>query len=497
MNPSFELLDWLIIVIYAAGMMAVGWWYSRSKNADEYLLGGRAMKPWAVGISLFATLMSTLSYLAYPGEIIRHGPMYLSAILSYPLVFFVVGRFMIPYIMRLKVRSAYEILELRLGVSVRLLGSSIFLLLRLFWMALILFATADSVLVPLIGLDPALTPWVCVAMATVTVAYTSLGGLRAVVVTEVIQTMIMLVGAFLSLAIITYQLGGVSKWWPTHWSSSWDPPSFFLAPGARVSMGAAMLSSFIWYICTAGSDQMAIQRYLSTRNAGAARKVFGVSLLCDAGVALLLSALGLALYAFFTEHPELLPTGESLEKSADRLLPRFIVVVLPVGVSGLVVAGMLSAAMDSLSSGLNASALVIAEDWINRFRATPLSGAQQVRQVRWLCCVLGLAVIVISLVATYVPGNLLEMCFRVVNLLTAPLFVLFFMAMFVPAATAPATWIAAAASTSAAVGIAFFNLLGLSFLWIMPVSLLVGIVTGCLFSLVPIGKRRPMLETGT
>ena len=203
----------------------------------------------------------------------------------------------------------------------------------------------------------------------------------------------------------------------------------------------------------------------------------------------------MALFAFFTAHPELLPSGESVASSADRLLPRFIVQVLPAGISGLVVAGILSAAMDSLSSGINASALVIAEDWINRFRASQLSGSLQVRQVKLLSWVIGFVVVAISLVASYVPGNLLEMCFKVVNLLTAPLFVLFFMAMFVPNATMPATWVAAIASTSAAVGIAYFNLFGLSFLWIMPSALFTGIVAGCLFSVVPLGKRRPMLET--
>ncbi len=495
MHSSFELVDWLVIVVYAVGMMAIGWKFSRAKSADEYLLGGRTMKPWAVGISLFATLMSTLSYLAYPGEIIRHGPMFFSAILAYPLVYFVVGRFLIPHIMRLKVTSAYEILELRLGLSVRLLGSSAFLLLRLFWMALILYATSSAVVVPLIGLGPSATPWVCIAMATLTVAYTAMGGLQAVVVTDVVQTGIMLMGAILALAMITFSLGGVSNWWPTHWSPTWDTPNLFFSTNSRIPLGAAMLSSFTWYICTSGSDQLAIQRYLSTRDTAAARKVFRVSLMCDAGVTTLLSALGIALFAFFSARPELLPSGETVTSSADRLLPIYIMKVLPAGVSGLVVAGMLSAAMDSLSSGINASALVVAEDWINRFRAKRLAEAAQVRQVKLLSWAIGIVVVSISLGASYVPGNLLELCFKVVNLITAPLFVLFFMAMFVPNATVPATWAAAVASISVAVGIAYCGLFGLSFIWIMPASLVAGVVVGFLVGTIPLGRRRPMLQT--
>ena len=495
MTSSFESLDWFVLVVYAAGMMAVGWWYSRVKNIDEYLLGGREMRPWAVGISLFATLMSTLTYLAFPGEMIQHGPMLLTSILAYPFIYLVVGRFMIPFIMKLKVTSAYEILERRFGLSVRLLGSSIFLSLRLLWMALIVYATSDAVLVPLLGLDRSATPWVCIVLSVLTVAYTSMGGLRAVVVTDVIQTFIMFAGAILSLVLITVSLGGITAWWPQTWSPQWDEPSFFLAPGSRVSAGMAILATFTWYVCTAGSDQMAIQRYLSTRDAPAARRMFGISLICNTIVTLILAALGLALFAFYRVNSEHLPKGETLATSADQLLPHFIVQVLPPGISGLVVAGILSAAMDSLSAGLNSACSVITEDWIDRFRATKLQERQKVRRAKLVTWVLGIVVIVLSLFASFISGNLLELCYKVVNLLTAPLFVLFFMAMFVPWATTPATWAAAIASTATAILVAYYPGLGLGFLWVMPVSLVAGILVGFLASIIGVGKRRPLLET--
>jgi len=494
MNANFELLDWLVLIVYAIGMMSIGWWYSRVKNIDEYMLGGREMKPWAVGISLCATLVSTLTYLALPGEMIQHGPMILSSILAYPFIYLVVGWLIIPFIMRLQVTSAYEILERRFGLSVRLLGSSVFLVLRLLWMALIVYATSDAVLVPLIGLDKSATPWVCVVLCAITIAYTSMGGLRAVVVTDVVQTFIMLAGAVLSLMLVTTSLGGVAEWWPTRWSPQWDEPSFFFAPESRVSAGMAILATFTWYVCTAGSDQMAIQRYLSTRDATSARKMFGISLICNAVVNLLLAVLGLALFAYFSIHPELLAEGKTLAASADQLLPRFIVQVLPAGISGLVVAGILSAAMDSLSSGLNSSCSVITEDWIDRFRGNELSQISRIRQAKLVTWLLGLAVVVLSLFAGSVAGNLLEVTYKVTNLLTAPLFVLFFMAMFVPWATTLGVWAAAASSTLVAVLVAFSPELGLGFLWVMPVSLMAGLTAGCSVSLIPLGRKRPLLD---
>ncbi|BBO33628.1 hypothetical protein PLANPX_3240 [Lacipirellula parvula] len=487
---SFGWLDWSVLAIYAVAMLVVGWMFSGVTSAEEYLLGGRAMKPWAVGVSLFATLMSTMTYLAFPGEMIRHGPLILSSFFSFPLVYLVVGRLIIPFIMRLRVTSAYEILEQRFGLSVRMLGSSMFLMLRLFWMATIVYATADIVLVPLLNLDSSATPLVCAAMAILTIAYTSMGGLQAVVVIDVIQTFIMLAGALLSLALISIKMGGVGAWIPTEWLPAWESPTFF-SPDSRISVGMAIVSTFTWYICTACSDQMAIQRYLATRDAPSARKMFGVSLVCDFGVAVILSLLGLALLAYFTAHPEMLPDKATISSSADELLPRFIVRVLPAGVAGLVVAGILSAAMDSLSSGLNSACSVINEDWINRFWPGPRRN--ELRQVKAISWIVGIAVIAVSFITAYVPGNLMELCYKVINLLVTPLASLFLLAMFVRWATTLGAWAATATSLAVAVGVAFFEIGGLSFIWIMPASLLTGIGMGCVASLLPVGDRPPSL----
>jgi SSS family solute:Na+ symporter len=192
----------------------------------------------------------------------------------------------------------------------------------------------------------------------------------------------------------------------------------------------------------------------------------------------------------------MLPDGVNLTTGTDKLLPQFIVRVLPAGISGLVIAGLLSAAMDSLSSGLNAACSVITVDWIDRFRRDRVHGQAHVREARLVSWSVGLVVIVLSLFASVVPGNLLERCYTVVNLLVTPLFILFFMAMFVPWATAPGTWIGSLATLAMAVGIGHGGFLGLSFIWMMPVSLLTGIIVGCLASALPIGERRPMLELG-
>ena len=359
------LLDWLVLAAYACLMLGVGLFYSRqNKTADDYLLGGRRMSPIALGLSLFATLVSTLSYLATPGEMIAHGPMMITQVAAHPLVYVIVGYGLIPLIMRQPVTSAYELLETRLGMSIRLAGAGVFLLLRFGWMATILFATSKVVLVPLLGLDAQWTPWLCIAVGVITAIYSSAGGIKAVVTTDAIQAITMLVGAVVTVAVITYQMGGVSAWWPHEWPSHWQTPSWGFDPNVRVSFGILVLSTTLWYVCTNGSDQMSIQRFLSTRDAAAARRTLLVSQIADVTVALLLALAGVAVLGFYRAHPPTLSEGQTLSSVGDQLFPMFIMTQMPAGLSGLVLAAILSAALSSLSSGINSTCAVLDKDFL-------------------------------------------------------------------------------------------------------------------------------------
>jgi len=490
--------DWLVIVGYAVGMLAVGWYYSRrTTTTDDYLLGGRRMRPLGVGLSLFATMLSTITYLSLPGEIIKYGPMILAMIVGLPPVFFLAGWFMIPFIMTLKVTSAYEILETRLGLGVRMLGSTFFLAMRLAWMAVIIYATTDTVLIPLLGLPSSATPALCAVLGLITVIYTSMGGLRAVVFTDVAQTLILFGGALFTLVLITARMGGVAAWWPTEWPGHWPEPVWGFSSTARVTFLGAALATFTWWMCTASSDQMAIQRYLATRDRKTARRVLLTSLAANALVFLLLAAVGLALLAYFRAHPELLPQGETSlrEANTDQFFPIFIAARMPAGISGLVVAGLLAAAMSSLSSGVNSSCSVITTDFIDRFRRRTSNGIEtdHVKLAKTVSVAVGVVVVALTSGVGMVQGNLLEVAYKVVNLLTAPLFGLFFMAMFVRWATGFGTIVGAAFGVIVVVGVNFWKEItgtqGISFLWAMPLSFLTQIGVGMLVSLLPVGNR--------
>ena len=147
-----HLLDFIVIGVYAGVILSIGLYYSRkSKTTEEYMLGGRKMKPWTVGISLFATMLSAISYLAIPGEVIGHGPVFMCSFIAYPFAVFVVCYWLIPVFMKFKLTSAYELLEQKLGISARLAASTMFLVPRMMWMGLLIYLSSEKVIVPALG----------------------------------------------------------------------------------------------------------------------------------------------------------------------------------------------------------------------------------------------------------------------------------------------------------------------------------------------------------
>ena len=188
-----------------------------------------------------------------------------------------------------------------------------------------------------------------------------------------------------------------------------------------------------------------------------------------------------------------LPDGLSVAQSADKLFPRFISHELPIGVAGLVVSGMFAAAMSSVDSGVNSITAVVMTDFVDRFRRESMTTKAHVRASQLLAVTVGCIVIAGSILIEFVPGNLLEVSKRATGLLVTPIFTLFFLAFFVRFATAAGTNAGSLAGFLTAILIAFWNPLiedrSLSITWINPMALTVGIIVGCIVSLLT-GRRR-------
>jgi SSS family solute:Na+ symporter len=441
-------IDWVIIAIYAALTIGLGWYVSRrQKTKEEYFVGSGKMNPILVGVSLFATLLSTITYLSMPGEVLGKGPAGLITLPGLLLVYFIVAYLILPLYMRQRVTSAYELLEDKLGIGIRLLGACMFILLRLVWMSLLIYLASKAMTV-MMGVDSKWIPLIVLITGFVAVIYTSIGGLRAVVITDLVQTILLFGGALTVIAIVTIDFGGFS-WFPREWNKNWDvQPLFSWDLSTRVTVFAAFLNMMTWYICTAAGDQTCIQRFMSTENATAARQAFKVQLLVGTIVSLTLAAVGFSLLGYFQKHS--LPADISIKTDADQIFPYFIGNILPPGVSGLVIAAMFAAAMSSIDSGVNSITAVVSTDFLDRFGKTTSR-----RTNMWLALAIGAIVVVSSSAMGLVPGNITSVTQKTTNLLVTPIFGLFFFAMFVPFARPLGVIVGCLTGTATALLVAF------------------------------------------
>jgi solute:Na+ symporter, SSS family len=535
-SPGLALIDWMIIAIYGAGTIGLGWYYGRQqKSTQEYFVGSGRMNPILVGVSLFATLLSTISYLSMPGEALGKGPVNMFNLLAMPFVFLVVGFVLLPVYMKQRVTSAYELLEARLGPGIRMLGAVLFITLRLIWMSLLIYLTSMALTI-MLGVDESKYPLIALATGFVAVIYTSMGGLRAVVITDFLQTILLFGGALLVLGTISWELGGFG-WVPTEWNPNWDTqPILSFDPAVRLTLVGSVVSYFVWYVCTSGGDQTSVQRFMSTENLRAARRALAMQLSVGAVVAVTLGFVGFALLGYYQANPDQLPSGQSLKASADTLFPHFITYNLPPGISGLVVAAMFAAAMSSIDSGVNSITAVVMTDVLDRYRQAPRNEREHVRTARRMAFAIGAVVVLSSSVMGNVPGNITAVTQKTSNLLTTPIFALFFFALFIPFASRAGVWIGAVCGTATAVltgfsgpifgfiagpidlnptnvqvicraygtaaadvtgyatlisGFVPYNRLDpISFQWIGPIAITVNIVTGCIGSLLFPDDRR-------
>ena len=481
LKGGLDRWDFLVLAIYILMVLGMGCYYHlKQRSADEYFVGNRKMSPFLIGISLYASMLSTLSYLAYPGEIIQHGPIYLTGVLSVPIAYYIVGYVLLPVYMKQQVTSAYELLEAKLGIGARITGAVLFILLRLAWMALLIYL-ASSALLLMTGLDARWLPAISAATGTVAILYASMGGLRAVVWTDLFQFALLFGGAVFVIGQITFRMGGF-HWFPTEWSPSWDAqPVFSLDPTVRATLIGMVVMQLVFRVCTAGSDQTMVQRFMATQDAAAARRSYLVQSIAAVAVTVFLGLMGFALLGFFQAHPEMLGSPD-LTTEGDSMFPLYIANFLPSGFSGLIVSALFAAGMSSIDSGVNSITAVVRRDFLDRFNLAHPDPNRSLRFNKILAGSIGITVILLSLGAEHVPGNFLEVAQRTANLLIPALFGLFIYALFIPFATGAGALLGTLSGCIAAVLIGFWEpftgLPSLSFQWIGLGSLIANMAVG-------------------
>lgn len=405
-------------------------------STSEFFLGGRRM-PWlAVGLSIMATLMSTISYLAAPGEMIKNGVGWFASYLHYPLSMAIVLWMWVPFFMRLRMTSAYEYLERRFDHRVRLLGATLFILMRLGWLGVVI-QVSSLALVEMTGANIYL---VLALVGAFTTIYTSIGGIRAVIWTDVMQSVVMLAGTLITLGYVIFATGtGPADWWSSmgSYKREYTRPTFFSWDvTVRVTLVTSFLHSFFWTICTHGSDQLVTQRYFTTRSLGAAKRSAIVGVLADVTVGTLLAFCGLALLALYLDHPSLSPDPDFLSR-ADKVFPYFISHQLPPGLGGIILSALFAAAMSSVSSGVNSVTAVTQTDILDRYFPQLGKAMGALTQARTLSLInggiaTGVAYGVTALLAANPNLGIMELMPKGFNMFLGPMGGLFFIGMFLP-----------------------------------------------------------------
>ena len=362
-EPAFGAVNFSVLTIYLLAMVGVGVYFARkNKNTDDYFRGGQKIAWWAAGCSIFATMLSSITYMAIPAKAFAQDMVYMLGNFMIPVVAPVAVFLALPFYRRIDATSAYEYLEKRFNRPVRLFASASFTLFHVFRMGIVmsLAALALATVTPL-------SPAQCVLiMGVLSILYCTMGGVEAVVWTDTIQTFVLLGGAVLCLWLTISGSGeGVGGFFSTAMAGG----KFHVV---NLHVDATSASLALWVVIIGGigqnlssytADQAVVQRYMTTPDIRRAANSIWTAAILTVPSSLLFFALGAALYVFYKANPEKLdPTYLT-----DQILPLFIANEVPVGIAGLIVAGIFAAAQSTISTSMNSTATTVVSDFLRPF----------------------------------------------------------------------------------------------------------------------------------
>jgi SSS family solute:Na+ symporter len=360
--------DWSIIIVYLLGMIGLSVYLGKGQSSQvDYYVGGRNLPWWAVGTSTMATQTSAISFISIPTFVALKpggGLTWLQYELAVPLALIIVMVFLIPFFRKLELISVYEYLELRFDPSVRYLMSAVFLVSRA-------LATGVGVYASSIVLSVCLsTPlWLTILIiGVVTIIYDTIGGITAVVYSDVIQMVVLVVGLVLCIFYASISVGGFNTILTSFPVERWNTLdlSTGLGDGSATPFWGFLVGGFFLYISYYGTDQSQVQRELSAPSLDDTKRSLVFNGLARFPLTVLYIILGLAIGTAYMKSAELRAAipGEHL----DYLVPQFILQHLPSGVRAILFAAILAAAMSSLDSALNSLSACTMRDFIERGR---------------------------------------------------------------------------------------------------------------------------------
>ncbi len=427
-----NMADWTVIALYMAGMIGLSAWLGRrTRDGRDYYVAGHSMPWYAPGLSTMATQCSTNSLLGAPAFVAINGLIWLQYELAVPLAMIFLMWTMLPMFRALRLVSVYEYIEKRFGPETRTLLSIVFQLTRAFGTGITVYGIA-LVLQHAIGIPFAVA---VVLLAVVTIVYDMLGGMRAVIWSDVIQMAVLALGIVFAGGALISSLGG--------WRAMLDaaPPETFrtldfarhgLGDGNEFAFWPMLIGGFFLYLAYYGCDQTQVQRELSVRRIADIRWSLFLNGVGRFPLVLAYCGLGVGLAAYLQANPDfwnVLPARADGSPNPNVLLVAFVLRNLPNGIIGLFVVALFAAAMSSLDSTINSLSATTARDILERYllpagRETPVWGN------RLLTLFWGVVCTGFAFFADRIADTIVEAVNKVSSLMNGPILATFLLGMF-------------------------------------------------------------------
>ena len=400
---EFGVLNWLILIAYVIGNLLLGFFLSKRVEIDEhYYLGQRNTPWWAIGISVVATYFGALTFLGGPAWAYTEGFSVIFIHINYPIAIFVVVTVFLPFFYKSGVASIFDYLERRFGLTSRTVMSGVFLFGNIAYSGIMLYTTA-LVLEFITGIDVVNA---ILIVAIVAVTYTMLGGISAVIWTDVIQSAILFVGALVTIVLLVYGLpeGFIGSLQELKAIGRTDPFEFSLDPSKVATIWTGVIAMSIYHVVVYGVNQMMVQRTLTAKNLGDAKKSYMfMGYLAFLGYVVFFG-IGILFYSYYDGKPF---------ENGNLIVLDFVATMGFPGLMGVVTAAIVAAAMSSLDSSLNSMATVTTLDFYEKFFKKDGSPQHYLKASRWFTLMWAVLMVVPAIIFTKSGGSVLEILSKV------------------------------------------------------------------------------------
>ena len=395
-----HIVDLIVFLLFTGGIVLFGCsFFNKKASSEEFTSAGRSLPGWVVGMSIFATYVSSISYLGYPGKAFAGDWNAFVFSLSIPIASYFAAKYFVPFYRSQGSVSAYSFLEERFGAWARLYASACYLLTQIARMGSILFLLALPMNI-LMGWD---LQTVIIITSIAIIIYSMMGGVKGVIWTEAIQGFILIGGALICLFILLFSMpeGPIQTFEIAMADHKFSLGSFDWGISSS-TFWVCLIYGIFTNLQNYGIDQNYVQRYHTAKNEKEAKfsALFGGYLFIPVSAVFFL--IGTSLYAYYQVHPELLPV-EGIK--ADYVFPLFIVNQLPVGLTGLLIASIFAAGMSTVATSVTSSSTIILTDYYKRIRKN-CTDREQLYVLKTASLIVGVLGIIIALALVNVDSIL-------------------------------------------------------------------------------------------